>query len=58
MNTYLEDVTQTIEATTSNAPDSEVVTIAETEEKPTEKVVLEELKISGDALVTKVKELK
>mgnify|MGYP001799729723 CR=1 FL=1 len=57
MNTYLEDVTQTIEATTSNAPDSEVVTIAETEEKPTEKVVLEELKISGDALVTKVKEL-
>ncbi|MEM1242626.1 MAG: DUF4342 domain-containing protein [Cyanobacteria bacterium P01_H01_bin.26] len=57
MNTNLEDVTQTIEATTSNAPDSEVVTMAETEEKPAEKVILEELKISGDALVTKVKEL-
>lgn len=61
MNTNLEDITQMLDATTSNVPASEVVTIAETdantEEKPADKVVQEELKISGDALVAKVKEL-
>lgn len=52
MNNQLEEVTQTLDV-----PDSEVVSVTESEEKPTEKVVLEELKISGDALATKVKEL-
>ncbi|MBE9070722.1 DUF4342 domain-containing protein [Leptolyngbya cf. ectocarpi LEGE 11479] len=57
MNTDLEEVPQTLDVSVSNVPDSEVVSVTESEKEPAEKVVLEELKISGDALVAEVKEL-
>ncbi|EKU96377.1 hypothetical protein Lepto7375DRAFT_0373 [Leptolyngbya sp. PCC 7375] len=57
MNTYPEKVTQTLDVSASDVSNSEGVTVNESEEKPAERVVVEELKISGDALVAKVKEL-
>ena len=48
MATNLDDASQTIDTTASTVPESE---------QSAEQVTLEELKISGDALVAKVKEL-
>ena len=48
MATNLDDASQTIDTTASTVPESE---------QSAEQVTLEELKISGDALVVKVKEL-
>lgn len=57
MNTHLEEGSQTLDISASAVPDTDVVPVTESGEKPDDKVVLEELKISGDALVAKVKEL-
>ena len=58
MNTpHLDDVPQTIDTTASPVPGSETATPIEPGAQSAEKVTLEELKISGDALVAKVKEL-
>ena len=57
MATNLEDVPQTVDITASTVADAETPTATEPAAQSAEKVTLEELKISGDALVTKVKEL-
>ena len=57
MNTHLDDVPQTIDTTASSVTDSKTAATTESAAQPAEKVTLEELKISGDALVAKVKEL-
>ncbi len=57
MNTHLDDVPQTIDTTASSVTDSKTAATTESAAQSAEKVTLEELKISGDALVAKVKEL-
>ncbi len=58
MNTNTDQINQTVDITASTAPpDSDVTTVTETEDTSGEKVTLEEFKISGDALVAKIKEL-
>ncbi|MFG6107362.1 DUF4342 domain-containing protein [Leptothoe sp. EHU-05/26/07-4] len=57
MNTHPGKVTQTLDVSASDVSNSEGVTVTESEGKSAERVVVEELKISGDALVAKVKEL-
>ena len=51
MNVNLEEGAQTVDTTASEVVSSEVGT------EPSEKVTVEEFKISGDALVVKVREL-
>ncbi len=58
MNTNTDESNQTVDITASTvAPESNVATVTETEDASGEKVTLEEFKISGDALVAKIKEL-
>ncbi|MEM9483398.1 MAG: DUF4342 domain-containing protein [Cyanobacteria bacterium P01_F01_bin.116] len=57
MNTQLDDMSRTIDTTASPVPESEPTTTTEPAAQSADKVTLEELKISGDALVVKVKEL-
>lgn len=58
MNTDTDQTNQTVDITASTVPsESDVDTVTDTEASSDEKVTLEEFKISGDALVAKIKEL-
>ena len=58
MNANLDDANQAIDVAASTVTsESEIPPVAETGDKPDETATLEEFKISGDTLVTKVKEL-
>ena len=58
MNSNSEDVNQTVDVAASTiTPEPNDAIVPEPETEATDKVTLEELKISGDALVAKIKEL-
>ena len=58
MNTNANKINQTVDIAASTvSSESDVTTVAGPEKSSDEKVTLEEFKISGDALVAKIKEL-